>query len=89
MEEMEDEIIQNVIDEIFKKFDTSKDGLLDKVEARKFMDEYSCISEIGYEVTQEDYERVFDKFDKNKSGFIERNEIFDFIKEQMANSETK
>ena len=77
----EDTRIRNKINIIWEKYDTDKNGSLDRDETKKFMVE--SFNELGQEIewTQQIFNEAFDELDTNKNGTIEKDEVFTFFKE--------
>ena len=71
----EQEAIAGVIDQIWEIYDTDKNGVLDKEESKKFVQDYLGNVGSGDEFSEEAFNEVFVSFDKDKSGTIEKNEM--------------
>ena len=72
------EQLEEVVNEIWEKYDADGNGALDKEETRNFIGETLGMvnSDKGF---NEVFEEVFATFDKDKSGTIEKNEMADLI----------
>jgi len=80
-EEVErDRIINQLVDKIWKDFDTDNSGMLDKPETRRFL--MVILKDLpppnNYE--EEKFEQTYLAIDKNGDGFIEKFEMNLFIK---------
>ena len=77
-----DAVISQCVEDIWKEYDTDKNGTLDKEEARSFINKTLLAME-GPEkadYTDEDFAACFAEFDKDKSGTIDKGEMAQFIK---------
>ena len=66
-----EEKINEVVENIFKKYDTDKNGRLDRKEMNKFLDEiYKAVNRP--KTNFKEINDLMDKYDKNKDGGIDR-----------------
>lgn len=70
------------IDEIWDKYDDDKNNLLDKEEAKPFMDEIATIIEEGREKNYDpsQFDELFNQMDEDHNGFLSKGEMAQFIK---------
>jgi Ca2+-binding EF-hand superfamily protein len=80
MEAAEQEI-NDMIDEVWAKYDVDKNGYLDKIETKKFVLDTLGKFEARTQFSDEMFEEVFKMFDKNNSGTVEKAEMATFIKQ--------
>ena len=79
------------LDELWNKVDTNKDTYLDKVEAKKFMEELGKIVKPEEKGTYNmaNFETQFDKYDEDKNGVLEKGEMCVFIKKMFTKNKKK
>ena len=70
------------IDTLWEQHDVDKNGYLDKVEAKKFLDEISkviCQDRAKF-YNPDNFETLFEQFDDDGNGFLSKSEMCTFIK---------
>jgi Ca2+-binding EF-hand superfamily protein len=76
-----DQAIFNKIDEIWIKYDTDKNGVLDREETRTFVREnFEALGTDRSLLEEDKFNAVFNNFDKDGSGGIDKSEMYKFIK---------
>ena len=77
-----DAVISQCVEDIWKEYDTDKNGTLDKEEARSLINKTltAMEGEGKTDYTEEDFAACFAEFDKDKSGTIDKGEMAAFIK---------
>ena len=71
-------IVDDVVNEIYKKYNKKHDGLMTKAEAMQFVaDHYGNQYQ---DMSCESQNECFSIFDQNKSGYIERSEFARYVK---------
>ena len=80
MSDIDEGMIENSIDAIWKAYDKDDSGFLDKAETKTFVK--NTLSEMGEngEFSEADFEACFKEFDKDGSGTISKDEMKIFIK---------
>lgn len=73
-----DQILEQMIDDIWYLYDVDKDGFLDRDETRKFACEVIGSKHRTY--TKEEFEFIFNEFDTDRSGTLQKSEMCAFIK---------
>jgi len=77
--------MNDIIDQIWKKYDLDKSATLDKEKIKKVVNDTYEKYAFGFDLSDEAFDKTFDEvfetYDKDKSGIVERKWMFDFIKE--------
>ena len=84
----DNQVIKEVIDKIWRKYDDDNSGSLDKEETFEFVQD--CLKNIGQEkkLNQDNFDEFFDELDTDNSGTIEKGEMTDFIR-SIVGKDTK
>ena len=75
-----DRIINQLVNKIWKDFDTDNSGMLDKPETRRFLMVILKDLPPPNNYVEEKFEQTYEAIDKNGDGFIEKFEMNLFIK---------
>lgn len=81
IESIEDneQIIDNMINQIWDQYDLDNSGVLDKAETRRFVKK--VLFNMGErEFKEEEFVKLFEDFDTDGNGFITRQEMKSFLK---------
>lgn len=88
----EDDIIHDLVQDIFLKYDTNRSGYLEKREALRLVDDVLA-SKGQQPATIAQFNRIFAEFDLNRDGVLQRSEMVrfarKFLKLQGVISETE
>jgi len=82
-----DSAIEQVVENVWKTYDTNGSGVLEKEEAMKFVkDSLGQMNSGGsaYEYKETDFAAFFDELDKDHSGSIDKGEMFLFIQKVIS-----
>ena len=75
-----DEILEKVIDDIWKTYDEDGSGYLDKQETKEFVQNTLIDMTDNGEFSEADFEACFKEFDQDGNGTISKDELCIFIK---------
>jgi len=76
--------------EFWDQYDTDKNGILDKQEFRKFIEEVYLDDDMpATALDEEKFEQIFWEFDIDHSGSISKHEMFDFLASMFGVSATQ
>ena len=74
-----DQVLQQVVNDIWVLYDKDNNGYLDKTEAKKFI--FNVVGSTEAAAFEEnEFDECFDELDINGTGVIERAEMVSFIK---------
>ena len=75
-----DDLIKSIVDEIWDKYDTDKNGTLEPNEAKEFILTVLRSTGDNAPLSDDDFEKCFLEFDADNNRMIEKQEMEAFIK---------
>ena len=73
------------IDLLWESHDIDQNLMLDREEAKSFMDDvFKFLPSEYYSQKQYNFDETFDKYDEDKNGFLEKYEMAVFLKKVLA-----
>jgi len=76
----QDRIYKDAVEKLWLKLDKDKNGILDKQEARTFLQEVMANIPPPNDFNEAKFEETFAAIDKNNNGKLEKNEMVMFVK---------
>lgn len=76
--------IEIVVDEIWSTFDIEGDGILDKPEVKRFVQEYMPIMRPGFRYSDKLFEKIFAEVDDDDSHNVDKQEMNLFIRKMLS-----
>lgn len=75
-----------MIDQIWRKYDTDGNGLLDKREMKQFVSDYVGSTGVAGAAADRAFEAVFRAFDEDGSGSVNKSKVTAFIKKLLSSN---
>ena len=71
--------VQIVVDEIWSSYDVDQNGVINKSEARDFVQTYMPDFQPGFQYTDQTFEALFSQIDSDGSGELDKKEMAAFV----------